>query len=50
MAKTCDNCIYKDREWGDNPCRTCDDECDNWVGVDDEEAELKGEKNADNNL
>ena len=43
MSKDCSNCIYKDREWGDNPCRTCDDECDNWVGVDDEEADKKYE-------
>ena len=46
MAKTCANCIYKDRKWGDNPCRTCmesgSDNHENWTGIDEEETELKG--------
>lgn len=44
MAKDCSNCIYKDREWGDNHCRTCDEECDNWVGV-DEDIDYDGSNN-----
>ena len=34
MKQTCDNCIYQNRQWGDNPCRTCipcDDERENWT-------------------
>ena len=44
--KTCANCIYKDRDLGDNPCRTCmpsgdDKHLENWTGVEVEEGELK---------
>lgn len=37
--KTCANCIYKNRDWGDNPCRTCFGavgDYANWTGVEDD--------------
>ena len=50
MAKTCANCIYKDRKWGDNPCRTCmesgSDNPENWTGIDEEELENEKQKAA----
>ena len=38
--KTCANCFYKNRKWGDNPCRTCfgvTSDYENWTGIDEEE-------------
>ena len=35
--KTCDTCIYKNRRWGENPCRTCfgvTSDYENWTGAD----------------
>ena len=42
--KSCKNCIYQERNWGDTPCRTCMEsgDYDNWTGIDDEESEAEG--------
>lgn len=51
MAKTCANCIYKDRKWGDNPCRTCmesgSDNHENWTGI-EEKVVIENEGNIKN--
>lgn len=49
--KPCANCVYRNRKWGDIPCRNCmeggDDVHDNWTGIDEDEVatpEQKGEE------